>query len=56
MQLDFGDAANLLAAQRLEYHHLVDPVDELGTEVRAHRVHHCRALRLEIADQFLDLR
>ncbi len=56
MQLDLGDAGDLLATQRFEYHHLVDAVDELGTEMARHRVHHRRPLGVGIAHQLLDLR
>jgi len=30
----------VLASQRVEHHHLVDAVDELGAEVLAHDFHH----------------
>src|SRR5690554_6023325 len=39
VELDVGDAGDLLLAQRFEHHHFVDPVDELGTEVLADGVH-----------------
>src|SRR5690606_16676786 len=39
-QLDGGDAANLVAPEGMENHHLVDAVDELGAEMVAHNPHH----------------
>ena len=41
-QLDHGDLADLLAVQRVEHHHLVHAVDELGPEVLADDLHHGR--------------
>src|SRR5690606_20819853 len=39
VELDVGDAGDLLLAQRFKHHHFVDPVDELRTEVLADGVH-----------------
>src|SRR5450759_1758380 len=39
-QLDARDKLRVLFVQRVEHHHLVDAVDEFGTEVRFHFAHH----------------
>src|SRR5690606_16733501 len=41
-QLDLCDATDLILAERLEHHHLVDPVDEFRAEVLTHRIHYRR--------------
>src|SRR5690606_33097819 len=57
--LDAGDGLDLLAAQRVEDHDLVETVDELGTEVRLHHAHHRRlhlhVAGLALAGQLLDV-
>src|SRR5690606_18295950 len=53
LHLDIGDAGDLILAQRLEHHHFVHPVDELGAEVLAQGIHHRGALGLRIPDPFL---
>src|SRR5690242_13674211 len=37
--LDVDDALDVLTSKRMEEDHLVDPVEELGPEVRAQRIH-----------------
>ena len=55
-QLDVDDGANLLAAERVEYHDVVHPVDEFGPEMLRHHLHdrvlHGRIVRIDA--QFLD--
>jgi hypothetical protein len=46
-QLDLGDGADLRLVQRTEHHQLVQPIDELRTEVRLHHAHH-RGLHLRV--------
>src|SRR5690606_32378092 len=48
VELDVGDAGDLLLAQRFEHHHFVDPVDELRTEVLANGVHGRRPLCFDV--------
>ena len=50
-ELDVDDARDVLLRQTVEHDDLVDPVHELGLEVRAHRCHHrvLVAARAEVA-------
>ena len=55
-KLDVDDVANMLATQRVEYDHIVDPVDELRSKVCADDIHHSGFHRFIIffAAHFLD--
>ena len=54
--LDLGDSADLSPLQGVEYHHLVDAVDELRSKVICYFAHHRRlhALIVGAAGQRLD--
>src|SRR5688500_19600971 len=40
VELDARDGLDVLLAERVEHHHLVDAIDELGAELRLHLAHH----------------
>ncbi len=44
-QLDVDDGADLLAAERMEHHDLIDPIDELGPEMLGDHLHDRRLHR-----------
>ena len=52
-QFDFQNLLQVFAAQRLEDHHFVDAVHELGREFAARRIHR-RAIDL-VVERFVDL-
>ena len=39
-ELDVGNGANLRLTQAVEHHHLINAVNQLGTEVNFHVFHH----------------
>ena len=43
LELDLGDGGDMRGVQAMEHHRLVDPVQELGPEMRAHHSHHLLA-------------